>query len=86
MDLNKGAMFNYEGIGIAQFLMMIPIFLGPYIVYFPFALLINQYAGLIALAVTGMIGIIAFPYLSNLAVQKVLKNRYEISSSFRQEL
>jgi hypothetical protein len=86
MDLNKGAMFNYEGVGIAQFLMMIPIFIGPYIIYFPFALLINQYAGLLALAIVGMIGIIAFPYLSNLAVQKVLRNRYEISSSFRQEL
>jgi hypothetical protein len=86
MDLNKGAMFNYEGVGIAQFLMMIPIFIGPYIIYFPFALLINQYAGLLALAIVGMIGIIAFPYLSNIAVQKVLRNRYEISSSFRQEL
>jgi hypothetical protein len=86
MDLNKGAMFNYEGVGIAQFLMMIPIFIGPYIIYFPFALLINQYAGLMALAIVGMIGIIAFPYLSNIAVQKVLRNRYEISSSFRQEL
>jgi len=86
MDLNKGAMFNYEGVGIAQFLMMIPIFIGPYIIYFPFALLINQYAGLLALAIVGMIGIIAFPYLSDIAVQKVLRNRYEISSSFRQEL
>ncbi|MFC0263852.1 DUF5687 family protein [Fontibacter flavus] len=86
MDLNKGAMFNYEGVGIAQFLMMIPIFIGPYIIYFPFALLINQYAGLIALAATGMVGIIGFPYFSNIAVQRVLKNRYEISSSFRQEL
>lgn len=86
MDLNKGAMFNYEGVGIAQFLMMIPIFIGPYIIYLPFALLINQYAGLIALAATGMLGIIGFPYFSNIAVQRVLKNRYEISSSFRQEL
>ncbi|MFD2201930.1 DUF5687 family protein [Shivajiella indica] len=86
MDLNKGAMFNYEGVGIAQFLMMIPIFIGPYIIYFPFALLINQYAGLVALGIVGMLGIIAFPYLSNIAVEKVIKNRYEISSSFRQEL
>ncbi|MFD2037150.1 DUF5687 family protein [Belliella marina] len=86
MDLNKGAMFNYEGVGIAQFLMMLPIFLGPYAVYFPFALLINQYAGLLALGITGIIGIIAAPYLSSLPVNKILKNRYEISSAFRQEL
>ncbi|SNS66407.1 hypothetical protein SAMN06295967_11580 [Belliella buryatensis] len=86
MDLNKGAMFNYEGVGIAQFLMMLPIFLGPYAVYFPFALLINQYAGLAALAISGLVGIVFSPYLSSLPVNKILKNRYEISSAFRQEL
>lgn len=86
MDLNKGAMFNYEGVGIAQFLMMLPIFLGPYAVYFPFALLVNQYAGLAALAISGLIGIVFSPYLSSLPVNKILKNRYEISSAFRQEL
>ncbi|SMD43533.1 hypothetical protein SAMN00777080_2126 [Aquiflexum balticum DSM 16537] len=86
MDLNKGAMFNYEGVGIAQFLMIIPMFMAPYIVYLPFALLVNQYVGLLALGIFGMVGILAFPYLSNLPVQKVLNNRYEISSSFRQEL
>jgi hypothetical protein len=85
MDINKGAMFNYEGIGIAQFLMIIPMLAAPYLVYLPFALLISQYAGLLALGVTGLMGVLAFPYLSNIAVQKVLQNRYEISSSFRQE-
>ncbi|WP_194974208.1 DUF5687 family protein [Aquiflexum lacus] len=86
MDLNKGAMFNYEGVGIAQFLMIIPMFLAPYVVYLPFALLVNQYVGLLALGIIGIAGILAFPYLSNLPVQRVLNNRYEISSSFRQEL
>lgn len=86
MDLNKGAMFNYEGVGIAQFLMMLPIFLGPYAVYFPFALLINQYAGLAALAIAGLIGIVASPYLSSLPVKKILRNRHEISAAFRQEI
>ena len=86
MDLNKGAMFNYEGVGIAQFLMIIPMFLAPYVVYLPFALLVNQYVGLLALGIIGVAGILAFPYLSNLPVRRVLNNRYEISSSFRQEL
>jgi hypothetical protein len=86
MDLNKGAMFNYEGVGIAQFLMIIPMLVAPYIVYLPFALLINQYAGLAAMAILGGMGIIAFPFLSQLAVKRVLSNKYQISSSFRQEL
>ena len=86
MDLNKGAMFNYEGVGAAQFLIIIPLMAGPYLVYLPFSLLINDYAGLIALGVSGLIGILAFKPLSQLNISRVLANRYEISSSFRQEL
>jgi hypothetical protein len=86
MDLNKGAMFNYEGVGIAQFLMIIPMLVAPYVVYLPFALIFNQYIGLAALAIVGMAGIIAFKPLSKISVQRVLDNRYEISSSFRQEI
>lgn len=86
MDLSKGAMFNYEGVGIAQFLMIIPLILAPYVVFVPFSLLISDYAGLIALAVVGAVGIMAYSKLSQLSVNKVLANKYEISSSFRQEL
>lgn len=86
MDLNKGAMFNYEGVGAAQFLMIIPMMLAPYAVYLPFALLINEYAGLAALATLGIAGILGFKKLSEININRVLKNRYEISSSFRQEL
>ncbi len=86
MDLNKGSMFNYEGVGIAQFLMIIPMLVAPYAVYLPFALIFNQYIGLAALAIVGMAGIIAFKPLSKFPVQRVLNNRYEISSSFRQEI
>lgn len=86
MDLNKGAMFNYEGVGIAQFLMIIPMMVAPYAIYLPFALIFSQYIGLVAMAIAGMAGIIAFKPLSKLSVKRVLNNRYEISSSFRQEI
>jgi hypothetical protein len=48
--------------------------------------MINEYAGLLALGIFGVIGIFAFHYLSQFSINKVLYNRYEISSSFRQEL
>jgi hypothetical protein len=86
MDLNKGGMFNYEGIGVTQFLMVIPLMIAPYVVFLPFALWINDYAGIIALAVVGSVGIFFFNQLAAFSVQRVLRNRYEISSSFRQEL
>lgn len=86
MDLNKGAMFNYEGVGAAQFLMIIPMMVAPYLIYLPFAMLFNFYAGLAALSTVGIIGIIFFNKLSTININRVLDNRYEISSSFRQEL
>ncbi len=86
MDLNKGAMFNYEGVGAAQFLIMIPMMVGPYLIYLPFALLISDYAGLLALGISGVIGIMAFKPLSKVIMNRIKSNRYEISSSFRQEL
>ncbi|MCS5491611.1 DUF5687 family protein [Algoriphagus limi] len=86
MDLNKGAMFNYEGVGAAQWLMVIPMMILPYVFYLPFALLINEYAGLAALAIFGLLGILFYKKLSAINVNRVYENKYEISSSFRQEL
>ncbi|TNF40352.1 MAG: hypothetical protein EP311_09085 [Cytophagales bacterium] len=86
MDLNKGAMFNYEGMGAAQWLMFIPMLIFPYVIYIPFFLLFNDVAGVIALGVIGLIGLVAFKPLSQININRVLNNRYEISSSFRQEL
>lgn len=86
MDLNKGAMFNYEGVGAAQWLMILPMMGLPYLVYLPFSLLVSDYAGLIALFVCGIIGILSFKVLSRININRVYSNKYEISSSFRQEL
>lgn len=86
MDLNKGAMFNYEGIGAAQFLIIIPMMAGPYIIYLPFSMLIGDYAGLMALGIFGIIGLLGFKKLAQINIDRIKSNRYEISSSFRQEL
>ncbi|MFC3878539.1 DUF5687 family protein [Algoriphagus namhaensis] len=86
MDLNKGAMFNYEGVGAAQFLIIIPLIVIPYAIYLPFALLINDYVGLAALGSVGLLGLIFSKKLININVKRVLNQRYEVSSSFRQEV
>src|SRR5690606_3202417 len=86
MDLNKGGMFNYEGVGISQFLMIITLLGAPYAMFFPFAILINDYAGLMALGVIGIVDIFGFTILSQFSIDRILNNKYEISSSFRQEL
>ena len=86
MDLNKGAMFNYEGVGAAQFLIIIPLLGIPYAIYLPFHYLVNGYAGLAALGVTGVIGILFLKKLMAINVKRLMNQRYEVSSSFRQEV
>lgn len=86
MDINKTAMFNYEGMGAAQYLVFIPMLAVPYLVYLPISLFLGEYAGLLALGVAGIAGLLGFKQLSQININKIKSNRYEISSSFRQEL
>lgn len=86
MDINKNAMFNYEGLGAAQFLMVLPMIAIPYIIYLPFALTMGYEMGLAVLAVIGLIGIIFFRQIIRFLINQLYKNRYGISSSFRQEI
>lgn len=85
MDLSKGSFFNYEGVGLAQYLMIIPIVIVPYIVFVPVALIFDGYAGLLALGVIGSIGMIYNEKLSGFAVRRLNRDKYQISTSFRQE-
>lgn len=86
MDINKSAMFNYEGLGAAQFLMFLPMIAIPYFIYLPFALTMGYEAGLAALTIIGLVGIIFFSQITRFLINQLYRNRYEISSSFRQEI
>lgn len=83
MDINKGAMFNYDGIGIAQFVMGIPLFLAPYLIYTPIMLLFNEISAIITLGIFGAAGILFQNKLIGYTVNRVHNNRYKISSIFR---
>jgi len=83
MDINKGAMFNYDGVGFAQFLMAIPFFIAPYLIYAPVALFFSNYAALAALSITSLIGLLFFNRLTEVSAGIVGNNRHKISSFFR---
>lgn len=85
MDLNKGSFFNYEGIGLAQYLMIIPIAVVPYAIYLPFYFNYSHYAGLAALGIVGVVGIIFNEKATQIAINRLLRDKYYVSSSFRQE-
>lgn len=85
MDINKSAMFNYEGVGAAQFLMFIPLMIFPYLIYLPIAMVFDFKVGLITLGLIGLVGILFFRQLSQLAIDNLIRNRYSVATSFRQE-
>lgn len=85
MNLNKSALFNYEGVGIAQFLIFIPLLVAPYAVFLPLYFMFDYTVGLLVLSFTGIAGILFSRNLVQIAVNMVERDKYEISSSFRQE-
>ncbi|TVR35622.1 MAG: hypothetical protein EA390_01370 [Balneolaceae bacterium] len=84
MDINKGAMFNYEGIGVSQFLMGIPFFVLPYVIYVPVNFLFDPYAALAAVGLFGITGIVFYKKMISYNVRQLQVNRHKISSRFRQ--
>lgn len=83
IDINKGALFNYDGIGIAQFLMAIPFFALPYFIYVPISMLADPYTGIVAVGLFGLTGLIFFEKFVAYTMRKLRNHRYKISSSFR---
>lgn len=86
INLDKGNMFNFEGVGAAQFLMGIPFVLAPYLIYLPFTLLLNEAAGLVAIGGAGLLGLLCHKQIIQLQINRLTDNRYTIASSFRSEL
>lgn len=85
IDLKKGSTFNYEGVGAAQWIMAIPILLAPYVIYVPFKFIFSTQVGLLAVGVTGLIGIALRPYLITLTTKRFTNKKYEIAAGFRKE-
>ncbi|MFU8812946.1 MAG: DUF5687 family protein [Balneolaceae bacterium] len=85
MDINKKAMFNYEGLGASQFLMGFPFLLLPVVVYVPILLIWNTTAALVAVAIAGSVGLLFWKALLEKSVRRLRDDRYAIGSTFRQE-
>ncbi|HEY0245094.1 MAG TPA: DUF5687 family protein, partial [Mucilaginibacter sp.] len=83
IDLSKGATFNWEGVGVTQLLLSVPLMLTPYVIYVPLKLLIGANAGLVALAVTGLIGIFSRNYWIKWLTADFYNRKFEIAEGFR---
>lgn len=85
MDLSKGAMMNYQGVGINNFLMAMPLLVMPILIFWPIKFFFGYVTAVIALAVIGIVGIMFHKFLIKLAVKHFESRRYSISEGYRQK-
>jgi hypothetical protein len=78
IELDKSAMMNYQGVGASQFLVGIPLIVGPIVVYSIFTGIWNQQIGVLAIAVAGLIGIVFRKAFFNAIAKKLKKDKYKL--------
>jgi hypothetical protein len=85
IDLKKGTTLNYEGMGAAQWLMSLPVLIGPYLFYIPFSIAGYPTIGLVTIAFVGILAIVLRPYLLDLTAKRLLERKHTIAAGFRKE-
>ncbi len=84
IDLTQRAAFNYQGTGAVQWIIGIPLLLFPMLLFFGFYKLINFEAGVAALIIVGLIGIILHHKLMQLISNQYQKTKYVMIAAFEQ--
>ena len=85
LDLSKGNAFNLQGLGAAQWIYSLFIFLIPVILYFPIALLVSPIAGIITLGVTGLVSFLLQDWWTELLTKEFMKRKHVILEGFREK-
>lgn len=85
IDLNKSGFGNTQGTSATQFLIVIPIMGFPVALFYAFSYPFGVNAGLIAIAVTGLLGIVFKNYFINLITKKYVKDKYAAIHAFNQK-
>ena len=85
IDLNQRAAFNYQGTGAVQWLVGIPLMLFPIAIFSIFHFLINFEAGITALIVCGLTGIVFHQKLMTFITAKYLTSKYKMIDAFSQD-
>jgi len=85
LELSKGSSFNSQGAGAVHWLSMLVVSIVGLIIYLPFALLINSWAGIIAMGVFGLISLLLQDWWIDIIAIQIKKNKYKILSGFREK-
>ncbi|MBL3654762.1 DUF5687 family protein [Fulvivirga sediminis] len=83
IDLSKSSMFNYEGAGLAQFILAVPCFMTPLCGYMFFYLFGIPIWGVVLIAFQGVLGIMFRQKLIDVLVKRFNNYKYVIADSLR---
>lgn len=82
IDLEKSAFANYQGTSATQFLIIIPLMVFPMVLFWGFKALLGFNAGIIAIAVVGVLALLFKNYFMNIIEKKYINNKYATIHAF----
>jgi hypothetical protein len=85
MDLGRSQMMNYQGMGIVQYISIIPVLIVPIIIYIIFKAIGVPQFSFYCIGVLGIIGIIFNKYLLQIVTNQFAKRKYKMALGFRQQ-
>jgi len=84
IDLSRGAVMNYQGVGAKQFLVAVPVLVLPALIYFPVGHFVSQDAGLMVVGGIGLVGLLLRNYILRYIVKFFVERKYQLAEGFRQ--
>ena len=85
MDLTKSSSFNFQATGATQWLYSLIILVIGTLLYLPFALLVNSWAGIAAIGILGLTSLIMRDWWINQIVIQFQKQKYKMLEGFREK-
>jgi hypothetical protein len=85
MELGSGSMMNYQGLGLNNFIISLPLLLIPAMLYMLFKAISGEIAAIVLLGVLGILGLAFNQSLIRTAIKHFEKNRYALAQGYRQK-
>lgn len=84
MDMTKSSAFNYQGLGAANWIMVLPFFLLPVLIWLPFNLLGISQWGIGAIGFIGVVSLAFHKSLMKIVVKRFEEKKHLIAEGFRE--
>jgi hypothetical protein len=85
IDLNQRAAFNYQGTGVVQWIIGLPLMILPMIIFGLVNWLIGFEVGIAVLITCGVVGIVLHKKLMRFITERYLNSKYKMIDAFSQD-